>query len=58
MSDSNSRRRFLLGTAGVAATPLVAGTSGCASGERAAVARRAASPAPVLAQTGVEAPMP
>jgi aryl-alcohol dehydrogenase-like predicted oxidoreductase len=35
MTDNNSRRRFLLGSAGLAATPLIAGMAGCSSDEQA-----------------------
>ncbi|WP_326557340.1 aldo/keto reductase [Micromonospora sp. NBC_01796] len=45
MSDNNSRRRFLLGAAGIAATPLVAGVAGCTSGEQTAGTRSSAAPA-------------
>ena len=43
MSDNNSRRRFLLGTAGIAATPLVAGVAGCTA-ERTSDGERASGP--------------
>ncbi|MBB2946322.1 aryl-alcohol dehydrogenase-like predicted oxidoreductase [Actinoplanes lutulentus] len=45
MSNNNSRRRFLLGSAGLAATPLIAGMAGCSSDEQASAADRSASPA-------------
>jgi len=45
MSETNSRRRFLLGAAGIAASPLVAGAAGCTSDEQASADRRTATPA-------------
>ncbi|MEU5883045.1 aldo/keto reductase [Spirillospora sp. NPDC047279] len=45
MSDNNSRRRFLLGTAGLAATSAVAGMAGSSSGAQASVAPGASTSA-------------
>lgn len=46
MSDNNnSRRRFLLGAAGIASTPLVAGLAGCTSDGPGTAAERSAAPA-------------
>jgi len=44
MPDDNSRRRFLLGAAGIAAVPVVAGVAGCSSDEPASAAGRTATP--------------
>jgi aryl-alcohol dehydrogenase-like predicted oxidoreductase len=53
MSDNSSRRRFVLGTAGLAATPLLAGAAGCSSEQRAA--RRASTPAAGGGETATRA---
>ncbi|WP_328468964.1 aldo/keto reductase [Actinoplanes sp. NBC_00393] len=46
MSDNNnSRRRFLLGAAGIASTPLVAGLVGCTSDDQVTAADRSVAPA-------------
>ncbi|GAB3959874.1 aldo/keto reductase [Micromonospora vulcania] len=45
MSDNNSRRRFLLGAAGLAAAPVVAGVAGCTPGEQTPAGRRTAGSA-------------
>ena len=44
MSDTNSRRRFLMGAAGLAAVPVVASVAGCTSDEQASVGQRTATP--------------
>jgi aryl-alcohol dehydrogenase-like predicted oxidoreductase len=48
MSDNSSRRRFLLGTAGLAAVPLVTGVTGCTStpDQQASAAQRTPAPSP------------
>jgi aryl-alcohol dehydrogenase-like predicted oxidoreductase len=44
MSDTNSRRRFLMGAAGLAAVPVVASVAGCTSDEQASAGGRTATP--------------
>jgi aryl-alcohol dehydrogenase-like predicted oxidoreductase len=45
MSDTNSRRRFLMGAAGLAAVPVVASVAGCTSNEQASAGGRTPPPA-------------